>query len=213
MIIQSAASDGAGVKVTTTSRRSRRCVGGAGKVLCAVRLPLDRRSETVIVASPFHAFRPPPRPAASPLDDSRFRLIAAARFTARSPLDCVGLEAPTGPCCSLPEEHEPADGLRCPTTGSARVDCWSAPRMQKSAAWAETSGVRPFRSSDSDSRDARIRSSAGASGGRSIPAGRPGREGPAGTSLFVRRLSRTVVLVAASGVGHRTGNVADRGVG
>ena len=27
-----------------------------------------------------------------------------------------GLEAPTGPCCSLLEEHEPADGLRCPTT-------------------------------------------------------------------------------------------------
>ena len=40
----------------------------------AVRLPLDRRSETVIVAAPFHAFRPPPRPAACPLDDCRFRL-------------------------------------------------------------------------------------------------------------------------------------------
>ena len=27
----------------------------------------------------------------------------------------IGLEAPTGSCCSLLEEHEPADGLRCPT--------------------------------------------------------------------------------------------------
>jgi len=27
-----------------------------------------------------------------------------------------GLEAPTGPCYSLLEEREPADGLRCPTT-------------------------------------------------------------------------------------------------
>ena len=49
---------------------------------------------------------PQPRPTAplacpAAIDHRRFRF---------------GLEAPTGPCCSLLEEHEPADGLRCPTT-------------------------------------------------------------------------------------------------
>ena len=45
---------------------------------------------------------------------------AASRQIQQRPLlpsaSRCGLTAPTGPCCSLLEEHEPADGLRCPTT-------------------------------------------------------------------------------------------------
>jgi len=77
---------------------------------------------------------------------------------------------------------------------------------------------RPFRSSDADSRDAHNRSNAGASGGRSIPAGglsRPAAGLDATDRMELRCVPPVVtdgVLAAASGVGNRTGSVVDRGV-
>jgi hypothetical protein len=61
----------------------------------------------------------------------------------------IGLTAPTGVLVLLTRVARARSLTGCGVRrrGSARVDCWSAWLMQKSAAWGETSGVRPERRS------------------------------------------------------------------